>query len=328
MKVLFAQPPHPRKWGFFLPWRDRVSRVGLALTALALFIVPFGIPQALADTPNSPRRVISMSPSITEIVFALQAGDRLVGVTDYCIYPEEAKLLPKVGGMLNPSIETIISMKPDLIISHSDSDRIQKLVNQMGVRSLKVSFDNLESIYSSIRKIGGALEQPEAVDRLLGELREGVRFYQSQVRKLKAKSVLLILGDSENPMRDLYAVGKGAFLDELLTLAGGQNILGDSLALYPKVSREFIISRSPEVIIVAGPKTNLSQEKLTEWKREWRRYATIRAVKDDNIHFVGDDYILIPGPRFLNIVAKFAKVIHPEIFSGNAVLEGQTEAPP
>lgn len=255
-----------------------------------------------------------MSPSITEILFALGAGNRVVAVTDFCTYPKAAALLPKVGGMLNPSVETLISMKPDIIIHHQDSHKMEKTAARLGIRSLGVSFENLNDIYRSIKTIGATLGLPEAAEGLLGKLKKGIAFHRSKLENLEPKSVLLILGDSEVPMRDLYAVGKGTFLDELLTLAGGQNIISNSAASYPKVSREFIIKRSPEVIIIAGPHANLSPEKRRLWKQEWRRYATIQAVKNDQIYFTGADYILIPGPRLLNIVENFARAIHPEIF--------------
>ncbi|MFQ5716340.1 MAG: ABC transporter substrate-binding protein [Nitrospinales bacterium] len=255
-----------------------------------------------------------MSPSITEILFALGAGNRVVAVTDFCTYPKTAALLPKVGGMLNPSIEALISMKPDMLIHHQDSHKIEETAARLGIRSLGVSFENLNDIYRSIKTIGAALGTPEAAEGLLEKLRKGIAFHRSKLENLKPKSVLLILGDSETPMRDLYAVGKGTFLDELLTLAGGQNILSDSAARYPKISREFVIARSPEAIIIAGPKANLSREKRSLWKGGWQRYTTVQAVKNDQIYFIGADYILIPGPRLLNIVENFARAIHPEIF--------------
>ena len=115
-------------------------------------------------------------------------------------------------------------------------------------------------------------------------------------------------------MRDLYAVGKNTFLGALLALAGGDNILPESPAHYPKISREFIITPSPEVIIIAGPMANLTAEEETVRKRQWARFSTVRAVQSDNIHYIGEDYILLPGPRLLKIIDRFAKSIHPEIF--------------
>lgn len=296
-----------------------------ALLISALIIFSCNIQWAAAEKVNPPQRIISLSPSITEVLFALGAGRRVVGVTDFCLYPEEAKLLPRVGGLLNPNAEAIISLRPDLIVYHHDNEKIKKFANRLGVRSLSVSFDSLADIYQTIKKIGAASGEQEEARRLLETLHSKIQSYRAGIQGLQSKSVLLILGDSKDPMRDLYAVGKGTFLDELLTLAGGQNILSQSPASYPKVSREFIISASPEIIIVAGPRARLSADELQERKRQWGHFATVRAVKNGNIYYIGADYILIPGPRLTKIVEKFAAVIHPEIVFEKNPAAGSTK---
>ncbi|MEC7640753.1 MAG: helical backbone metal receptor [Nitrospinota bacterium] len=284
----------------------------LAVFFQVMVFISFGVQSIAAKDPEFPQQIISLSPSITEVLFALGAGYRVVGVTDFCLYPEQAKHLPKVGGLLNHNPEAVISLQPDLLIHHYDSENINKFSDHLGIQSLSVSFDNLENIYRSIKKIGRALGTQERANRLNEKLRGKIRHYRSKIQGRKPKSVLLILGDSEDPMKDLYAVGKGTFLDELLTLAGGKNILSSSPVLYPKVSREYIISASPEIIIVAGPKARLSPEELKKKKKQWKRFTTVRAVKDGNVHYIGADYILIPGPRLTQIVENFIKIIHPE----------------
>ncbi len=132
--------------------------------------------------------------------------------------------------------------------------------------------------------------------------------------KTDPKSVLLILGDSADPQKDLYAAGSQTFLSQLLELAGGKNVIENPMAEYPKVSKEFIIQKSPEVIIEAGPKSNLSAKEKNARLNQWNLFTSIRAVKNKNIHFIGADYILIPGPRLLKIIERFAKAIHPESF--------------
>ena len=130
----------------------------------------------------------------------------------------------------------------------------------------------------------------------------------------------MLLSDTNDPSRDLYAVGRGTFLNELLTIAGGENVLPDTMAKYPKISKEYIIAKSPEVIIEVGPKSNLSNEEIKVRKKTWGKYSTLRAVKDDRLYFIGADYILIPGPRLLNILDDFTRTIHPDLFakkSGN-----------
>ena len=257
-------------------------------------------------------RIISTSPSITETLFELGLKDRVVAVTDFCKYPLEACQLPSIGGMINPNMETVVSLNPDLIIHQSGNQKIAKNAKSLAIRTLEVDMGNLAEIFASIKKLGTALNCQESAKKLLLSLNEGITFYQE--RHLPKKEVLLLLGDSNDPSRDLYAVGPGTFLNELLNIAGGNNIVRDSPAQYPKLSKEYIIEKSPEIIIEAGPKSDLQQKEIDLRIQEWSRFPTIKAVQNGQIYFIGADYILIPGPRLLKIIARFAQAIHPKIF--------------
>ena len=262
---------------------------------------------------HQPKRIISTSPSITEIVFALGLQDRIVAVTDFCTYPEEACHLPSVGGVLNPDIETIVSLTPDLIIHQSDSSKMEKNIKSLGIPTLSIKVRTISDIFESINRLGKELNCQETAKKLLLLLEGKINSYKQRLLGRSPKKVLLLLGDSSDPARDLYAVGPGTFLNELLVLSGGINILKNSKAQYPKLSKEFIIEQSPEIIIEAGPNSNLPQKEIDYRVEQWNRFPTIQAVKDKRIHFISSDYILIPGPRLVKILEKFAKVIHPDL---------------
>ncbi len=174
---------------------------------------------------------------------------------------------------------------------------------------------NLEEIFESIKKLGVALNCQEQANKLALHLTTGIAFYQERLKGLPKKEVLLLLGDSSDPARDLYAAGPGTFLNELLNISGGNNIIRDSPVRYPKLSKEYIIEKSPEIIIEAGPKSNLSQNEIDLRIQKWNRFPTIEAVKKKQIYFIGTDYILIPGPRLLKIIERFSKAIHPNLFA-------------
>jgi iron complex transport system substrate-binding protein len=271
-------------------------------------------PRPIDANEHPTQRIISTSPSITEILFELGLEDRVVAVTDFCKYPAKACKLPSIGGMINPNMETIIALKPDLIIHQSGNQRIAKNAKSLRIPALKVDVGKIEGILSSIKKIGSELNCPQSAKKLIQRLNEKITYYKERLKSLPKKRVLLLLGDSSHPSRDLYAVGSGTFLDELLNLAGGENIVKNSPARYPKLSKEFIIKKSPEIIIEAGPKSNLPQNEIDNRIEEWNRFPTIQAVKDKNIHFIGEDYILIPGPRLVKILENFFQVIHPDLF--------------
>jgi iron complex transport system substrate-binding protein len=264
--------------------------------------------------PQYPQRIISMSPSITETLFALGVGDRVVGVTDFCIYPKEACALPTIGGLLNPSVEAWIRLKPDLIIHQDDSHKLRVNAQNLGIRTLSISTNRLQNIFEAIQTLGEVLGCETAALALIHKLQSGIQDQKARLQGVQKKSTLLLLNEGGDPNGALYAVGRSTFLGELLELAGGENVLTDPTINYPKISKEYILRHSPEVIIQAGPHSNFTSQEKIEKLKQWQRFPTLTAVKNKAIYFVGADYILIPGPRLLNILDHFARVIHPEAF--------------
>ena len=292
--------------------------IAFHLIVLCLWLVIFQ--EVLAAS----QRVISTSPAITEILFALSAGDRVVGVTDYCNFPKKACRLPSIGGPLNPSTEKWIALKPDLIILQDDSVVLNKHAKVFKIPILQVSVNNLENILTSIQLIADSMGTPKAGKQLVDKIKIQIDNYRTSLKKNKPRQVLMLLSDTNDPSRDLYAVGRNTFLNELLSIAGGENILPDTMATYPKISKEFIIAKSPEIIIEIGPTAKLSSKGILDRKKAWIIYPTIRAVKNDRLYFIGADYILIPGPRLLNILDDFTRTIHPELFLSESVKKKAT----
>ena len=290
------------------------------LTVLCLWLVIF------QEVHAASQRVISTSPAITEILFALGAGERVVGVTDYCSFPKKACLLPSIGGPLNPSTETWIALKPDLIIVQEDSIVINKHATILKIPILKVSVNNLENILTSIQVIADSMQVSKRGHQLVDKINAEIEQYRIRLRKLKPRQVLMLLSDTNDPSRDLYAVGRDTFLNELLSIAGGENIPPDTMATYPKISKEFIIAKSPEIIIEIGPKSNLSSDGILGRKKTWEKYPTLNAVKNNRLYFIGADYILIPGPRLVNILDDLTRNIHPELLSGSLSIENKLTA--
>lgn len=298
---------------------DGQSTTREAPGTLIHILLAIGISLCLWLTParakqTGPQRIISMSPSITETLFALGVGDRVVGVTDFCSHPPEACTLPKIGGLLNPSVETWITLKPDLIIHQEDSHKLRINAENLGIDTLAVSMTRLKNIFETIRVLGKKLHCEADANALTEKLKAGIERHRSRLQGLRKKSTLLILSEGSSPDGAIYGAGRNTFLGELLDLAGGNNILTDSGINYPNISKEFILRHSPEVIIEAGPEADLSPEANRSKLDKWTHFPTLTAVKNRDIYFIGADYILIPGPRFLNILDHFARVLHPEAY--------------
>ena len=259
-------------------------------------------------------RIISTSPSITETLFALGLGHRVVGVTDFCEYPSEACQLPSIGGMTNPNMEALVTLRPDLVLHLTHSAKMARYTKALGIPSMGIKMDTLDDILRSIELLGSTFGIEENSKQLLAELTTGINFYKKELKNIRPKETLLLLGDSSDPGRDLYATGPKTFLHELLEISGGKNILHDSMAKYPRLTKEYVIEKSPEVIIEAGPKSQLTPEQVKERLKGWKRFSSIRAVQTGQVHYIGADYILIPGPRLVSILEQFSQVLHPDIF--------------
>lgn len=166
--------------------------------------------------------------------------------------------------------------------------------------------------------MGDTLGIQDSAANLEHSILKEIEFIKSKTRGLPKIETLLLLGDSSDPGRDLFAVGRSTFLGELIELAGGKNILEDPDANYPRISKEFILARSPEVIIEAGPKSNLTGDEYKRRMKEWEPFSSIKAVQSKRIHFIGEDYAVIPGPRLHLILKQFAQALHPDIFAGSS----------
>ena len=246
-----------------------LKRIALIFCTLFFLCCKFAWAQ-----PPYPQRIISMSPSITETLFALGVGDRVVGVTDFCTYPKEACALPKIGGLLNPSVEAWIRLKPDLIIHQDDSHKLRVNAQNLGIPTLAISMTRLQNIYETIATFGEVLGAEAAAHSLVEKLQSEVEKKKTLLQGIQKKSVLLLLNEGGDPNGALYGVGRSTFLGELIEMAGGNNILTDPSINYPKISKEYILRYSPDVIIQAGPHSNYTPQEKVEKLKQWERFPT------------------------------------------------------
>jgi iron complex transport system substrate-binding protein len=264
-----------------------------------------------------PKRIVSLAPSVTETVFALGLGDRLVGVTTYCDYPAAAKRLPKIGSFMNPSLEAIIAKRPDLVIGVSGATDPAKAreMEALGLRVDLISLSSLAEILDSIKIIARLLGTPEAGETVVSKIAGQVQDVKKRIQHVTRRSVLLVVG-----IRPLIAVGRKNFIDELITLAGGENIAGGASQPWLNIPEEFVVAKAPQVIIEAG----MGSERDDSHKR-WRDLASIPAVKQGRVYSYPSDKILRPGPRVGEALDDIARLIHPECFSSRSREENRCE---
>ena len=285
------------------------------LLILCLIVFSIGDAQAGQDALKA-RRIVSMAPSITEIIFALEKEDSLVGVTDFCSYPPETRSLPKVGGYLNPNLEKLVTLKPDLVIIQGNHEKLEKFCKKRGISILYVNMDSISTIYQGIETLGRALHCRERARTLRTQISYGLESLQRDVNRATRQKVFICLSRSPGSLANLYTVGGSSFISEILKLAGGVNIFDDVMQPYPEASKESLIKRAPEIIIEMRPGEKISANRRKQIISDWDSFQGVPAIKNKRIHILTEDFILIPGPRVAVAARLIAETLHPEIKDG------------
>jgi iron complex transport system substrate-binding protein len=261
-----------------------------------------------------PQRIVSTAPSITEMLYGLGLGRRVAGVTTHCRYPADAAAKPKIGDYLSPNLERIIALRPDLVILENSGIRKSGPLPGLNVPVLEVDDTTIAGIYDSVERIGRAAGVPERAAALNSAIRAGLDEVRRRVAVRPRRRVMFLVGNT--PGSPIVA-GKGSYLDQVLEIAGGDNIFRDSAVAYGKVSLEEVLARNPEVIIDMGEMADTSsvtEEQKRAAVERWQRYPTLAAVRGRRVFAVASDIYVVPGPRVVEAARAFAKIIHPEVF--------------
>jgi len=268
------------------------------------------LPFAASGGAQAPSRVVTLAPSLTEIVFALGAGDRLVGVSSYCDYPEQAVAIDRVGTFLQPNVEVILKKHPDLVFAVPSPENRSAVgtLRDLGVRVRVVRPGRLASVLEAIEVIATDLDREDAGRRLVFDIRHDVAAVRARLAGVQKRRVLMVVG-----RRPLIAVGGGTYQSELIEMAGGANIVGDSSEAWPQVSLEYVIARAPEVIIDSGMGPRDRAGDIADY---WGAFPTIPAVRDHRVVGSGRYDLLRAGPRAGEALEAMARFIHPEVFAG------------
>jgi iron complex transport system substrate-binding protein len=244
-----------------------------------------------------PHRIVSVAPSITETLFALGAGDEIVGVTTYDKYPEAAKAKPKIGGYRTPDLEGILVKRPDLVFMMKTRPDIAQKLRSAGIDVVESQPENLAGIYDEIQTIAGKIGVPERGRALVQSIDKDLHAGAARAPAGKKPTVLFIVGRTPGSISGLIAVGRGSYLNELIDFAGGVNIFADAAVPYPQVGLEDIIHRDPDVIIDMGHAEMVSESQKQAVKQLWQKYNFLKAVKRNAVFPVSADYFVTPGPR-------------------------------
>lgn len=250
----------------------------------------------------SPQRIVSLKPNITEILFAIGAGDQVVGVTDFCNYPPAATAKARIGGHINPSFESIVALSPDLVIGQAvgSAEAVRRL-QDLKIPTLILPFETLGDLEESIVKIGQRVGRQEAATVLSSAIQNGLS--PKQQSKLRPK-ILVVVGRTP-----LYVVGPHNFLHELLVRSGAENLAADSKVPFPQFSEEALVARRPDIILDLSMGSEATAERRENARKNWKRFSTLPAVQNNRILFPDADLFLRPGPRLPLAYEELSRVI-------------------
>ena len=276
-------------------------------TALLLALTLAWAPVWTVSADRSiPQRIVSLAPSVTEVLFEAGLGSRVVGVTSYCRFPREALALPKIGGYLTPSYEAIVALRPDLVVLLPEHADIEPRLAALGLPTLRLDHRSLQGIVRSISAVGARCGAPARAEQTAESLRQHLARVGRRAGHDSRPRVLVCFGRSED-FRRLIAAAPGTVHDDLITQAGGRNALTSDAVSYPTLSLEGLMRLDPDVIVELSP----GSPDATALRRQWNVLGSLRAVKTDRVYVFTEELLSVPGPRFARFADTIARVLFP-----------------
>lgn len=254
-----------------------------------------------------PTRIVSLVPSVTELIYALGGEDRLVGRTDFCDYPAAALGKPSVGGMIAPNLEAIVALRADLVVATTAGNREETFLQlrRLGLPTYIVNADRVGEVFDLVARVGALTGRTTAVAALVAQMNERIRGIRTRVQPYRTPRVLYVLWPEP-----LIVPARHALVTELIEIAGGRSVTAVDGDAYPRYSLEAAVAASPEVILLAshGSRTGAAV------KDKWERLASLPAIKTGRLYAVDGDLMHRYGPRMIDGLAQIARAIHPEAF--------------
>lgn len=248
--------------------------------------------------PTKITRVVSTAPSVTEMIFAAGAGDRLVGVTTFCNYPEEAKSIAKIGDTMNPNMESIVALKPDVVFvsTASQIEAFTKTLEQNGIAVYVMNPSEFESIFSNLKNLGSLFETEKQANELVNYLQKRVDAVKAIERYELNQKVFVQI--SKQP---LFSIGRESFMTALINAAGAVSVTADIATAYPSLSLETAATLNPDVIILSDSEDNREPNDA---------FKNSKAVKMRRVYKIDAELIARPGPRLVDALEQIARVLH------------------
>ena len=249
------------------------------------------------------------------MLYAIGAGRRVVAVSSYDSFPPEVKKLPSVGALIDPNVERILSLKPDLVIVYGTQADLKAQLARAGIGIFDYRHAGLADVTTTIREIGTRTGNAERANALAASIERGLEDIRSRVKDQQRPRTLLVFGRERLALRGIYASGGVGFLHDMLTIAGGDNVFASVKVQAVQANTEQILAQRPDVIVETRAANNAFP--MGERQAEldvWKSLAAVPAVRNGRVHFLFDDRVVIPGPRVVEGTLAVARALHPDRF--------------
>ena len=293
--------------------REKSLILGAALSVLIACGTSPGGPAPQTEG-NVAQRIVSLVPALTEMLFALGAGPQLIAVSSFDDYPPETKALPRVGALLDPDVERILALRPDLVLTYGSQGSLEAQLASAGIRTFSYRHGGIQAIFETMRELGAATGHTASALSKVTELEAQLEAVKAKVRDRSKPRTLLVFGRQPGSLQQLYVSGGTGFLHEMLEAGGGVNVFADIARESVQPSRETLLTRAPEVILEVSPTRQISAMDAVQERAVWSPLASVPAVKSGRIYFLYGDYLVVPGPRVGLATETFARALHPDAF--------------
>ena len=278
---------------------------------------PFAVAQGREAQAQECVRVVSLSPSVTEMLYSLELGPAVKGATRYCHFPPEVEVLPRVGGFLDVNYEAVLALKPDRVFVVSEMRDKGASLAKLGLAVVELDHRSVRGIKESLLRIGQVCGRQTQAAQVLAQIDERVARVQRKVAGAARVRTLIVVGDGSpaSGIRGLFVSGQDGFYDELLDMAGGTNVFKNTTASVPALAAEGLLALNPDLILHVTPGSSGGAPQLNQQQVSamWSEFPSLAAVRQGRVFLLQGDYVVTPGPRFPRLLEDMAHVLHPEI---------------
>ena len=270
-----------------------------------IFVLHFGA------AAQAPKRIISLVPNVTEMLYAIGAGPQVVAVSTYDVEPPEVRSLPTVGALIDPDTEKIISLKPDLVITYGSQTELQSQLKASNIPFFDYRHAGLDHIMATMRALGARTGHVDQAEKAAKALEARIDAVKKQVAGKPRPRTLLVFGREPGSLRNVYASAGKGFLHDMLVVAGGDDVLDDIQKESAQISTEQIIARRPDVIVELNSSRMLNEPDMKKELDPWMALTSIPAVRNKRVIILTGQSLTVPGPRVADGIDKLAKALHP-----------------